>query len=76
MTYRINKNVLVINESSFFARRKITKAIVTDYDLYIHNGDVYDWFSFTGNGTVDQKFIAKLKQELEAWLNGDHESNH
>ena len=71
MKYRFNKNLLVINESSFFARQHVTKVIVTDFDLYIHNGGSFDWFSFTGNSMVDHKFIAELKQDIEAWLNNE-----
>ena len=71
MKYRFNKNLLVINESSFFARQHITKVIVTDFDLYIYNKDAHDWFSFTGNAMVDRKFIAELKQDIEAWLNNE-----
>ena len=72
MKYRFNKNLLAINESSFFARSHVTKITVNDCELIVYNGDRSDWFTIRHDNYDERhKFIAKLKQELEAWLNNE-----
>ncbi len=76
MTYRFNKDVLVINEEAFFVRQYVQKIEINSVDVVVRNGGWSDRFSLPIGGYDDLKFKEKLKQDIEAWVNKEHESNH
>ena len=71
MKYRFNNNLLVINESFIYARKHIQKCDINNHELNIRNGNWHDRFDLPSGGVEDHKFIAKLKQDIEAWLNNE-----
>jgi hypothetical protein len=76
MTYRFNKELLVINETCIFVRKYVQKVEINGVEMIVSGAGYVNFFSLPIAEDDGAKYKADLKQDIEAWLNGEYESNH